>query len=322
VAGSRTQTTAGSSIQRVDGNQLLKVDGALTTSIGKSGVTMIRGDQTVNVQGSHGMVVGTPEEDGACTVDVSGTYSVGVTRSIRLTATTSLRLTCGKSVIEITPEEIRLEAKALTLIGASSVSMEGDGPSLHLTDKALMNAKAITVKTDQAFLKLEENASLNGKLVKLNCDTVDEAEGDERPEEKPKSFRLKVADDYEKPYAGKKYTLLVDGTPYEGETGADGLVEQDLPPTAESGELVVWLEEPGKGRKLRWLLKLRDLPPIETPQGVRARLKNLGYLLVAEGQAEDPERDAIRAFQRDQGLSPTGVIDEATREKLGSAHGH
>jgi len=33
-------------------------------------------------------------------------------------------------------------------------------------------------------------------------------------------------------------------------------------------------------------------------------------------------RDAIMAFQRDQGMTPTGVVDDATRSKVESAHGH
>jgi hypothetical protein len=131
-----------------------------------------------------------------------------------------------------------------------------------------------------------------------------------------------VADVFEKPYARKKYKLVVDGTPYEGETTEDGMVEQDLPPTAESGQLTVWINKPDEEPTLKWRLTLGDLPPMETPHGVRLRLKNLGYYRVAEGQAEGAEVAAIRAFQRDQGLADTGVFDEETKSRLAAAHGH
>jgi type VI secretion system secreted protein VgrG len=322
VQGNRTESTRGTGIERVDQNRLLAVKGSQIVSVDGDSSCVVGRDLDVAVKGRLGATVGTEEEESVATIDVHGDAAVAATGSVRLKATRSLRLSCGSSVIELTPDEIKLDARAITILGDSSVSLLGKGPALYLTDKALVDAKTITIKTPESFLKLDQDASLQGKLVKLNCDTVDDGEDIEEEEEPPKAFRVRVADVYEKPYARKKYRLVVDGVTYEGETSDDGMVEEDLPPTAESGELVVWIKKPDEEPTLKWRLKLGDLPPLDTPHGVRLRLKNLGYYRIVEGQTEGAEIDAIKAFQRDQGLEPTGKLDSETRARIEAAHGH
>ncbi len=48
-----------------------------------------------------------------------------------------------------------LEAKALTLVGKQSVSIEGKGPSLSLTDEAVMSSKTLTLKGSEGLLRLD-----------------------------------------------------------------------------------------------------------------------------------------------------------------------
>ncbi|MEW5977117.1 MAG: peptidoglycan-binding protein [Acidobacteriota bacterium] len=57
-----------------------------------------------------------------------------------------------------------------------------------------------------------------------------------------------------------------------------------------------------------------DLKPINTEQGIRRRLHNLGYL-----QDSDLVQ-AIKLFQGNHGLNATGEVDEATRAKLERVH--
>lgn len=322
VLGQRTEKVTGSAIERIEGSRLATVAGSQDAIVSGDSTSIVGRDLTVEVKGRAGLTVGDEEAETSATLDVRGDLAAAVTDSVRVKATRSLRLSCGASAIELTEAEIKLEGPAITILGGGSVSLIGKGPAFYLTDKALVDAKAITIKTPQAFLKLDEDASLQGKLVKLNCDKVEDAERDEEAGPPPKAFRVRVADVFEKPYARKKYKLVVDGTPYEGETTEDGMVEQDLPPTAETGHLTVWINKPDEEPTLKWRLTLGDLPPMETPHGVRLRLKNLGYYRVAEGQTEGAEVAAIRAFQRDQGLADTGVFDDETKSRLAAAHGH
>ncbi len=81
------------------------------------------------------------------------------------------------------------------------------------------------------------------------------------------------------------------------------------------------LDKPDQDPKVQWHLTLADLPPLDTPHGVRRRLKNLGYYRVVPGQTGSAEAVAIQAFQKDQGLEPTGKLDDATKAKLQQVHG-
>jgi hypothetical protein len=70
------------------------------------------------------------------------------------------------------------------------------------------------------------------------------------------------------------------------------------------------------------------MDPITEPSGVRTRLENLGYLTTSEPEQisdlewEDSRLvDAISRFQDAHGLDPTGVVNDATRDTLQSAHG-
>lgn len=61
------------------------------------------------------------------------------------------------------------------------------------------------------------------------------------------------------------------------------------------------------------------IEPITEEPGVRARLRNLGYLRDTEA---DPElyKGALLRFQRRYSLDLTGEADDATRAKLLEAH--
>jgi murein L,D-transpeptidase YcbB/YkuD len=59
---------------------------------------------------------------------------------------------------------------------------------------------------------------------------------------------------------------------------------------------------------------------VTTAQGVAQRLKHLG--LVFEGDLrETAVAEGLRAFQRREGIAPSGVIDDATRDALLRVHG-
>ncbi|MFT3765203.1 MAG: type VI secretion system tip protein TssI/VgrG [Minicystis sp.] len=321
VGGSLTEKIEQNATATIGGARVLRVEGSEQETVIGDAEKVAKSHMTLTVRGEYGVTVGTPEKDANATLDVHGDYKVGASRHVRVVAAESLRFSCGDSVIEITPDEIKLEAKAITLVGSSAVSMEGKGPSLHLTDEAVLSAKTMTFKASQAFLKLDKEAKLKGQLIKLNCDEQGDigAEPEKKPE--PKTFRVKLHDDFHKPYANKKYRLLVEGKEIDGQTDGDGLVEEDVSPEAASADLTLWLGEPGQDPKIQWHLTLADLPPMDTPHGVRRRLKNLGYYRVAPGQTGGAQTEAIRAFQQDHGLDPTGELDDQTKAKIEELHG-
>jgi len=136
-------------------------------------------------------------------------------------------------------------------------------------------------------------------------------------------LRIFLASDSGELYGGKRYRLTVDGEDHEGETDPEGLVEQTIPAGAKEAELVVFLsdseEQEIEGYSLH--LELGALDPPDYVSGAQARLINLGYECESVGGTLDAATQAaIEAFQEHNGLSVSGVLDDATVEKLRQLH--
>jgi len=117
------------------------------------------------------------------------------------------------------------------------------------------------------------------------------------------------------PRANLAYTLEIDGHFLSGTTDGEGKIEHPIATGARRGHLLVEGED-AIG------LALGELDPVTTVAGVQARLMNLGYDC-GGGTGKDSARmqEAIREFQKGTGLEPSGVVDDATRDKLIEVHG-
>ena len=107
--------------------------------------------------------------------------------------------------------------------------------------------------------------------------------------------------------------------PPQERTDAKGILRLQITPATSYLEVVF----PRRG--LRFPLYVGTMDPIEERSGVAKRLANLAYLSpqAAYGRACPPELldRALRLFQRDHGLEPTGEAEKATRRALVQAHG-
>ncbi len=120
----------------------------------------------------------------------------------------------------------------------------------------------------------------------------------------PTKLKLRLLDDY-KPRAGVKYQLEIDGASKSGTTDSNGFITEMIPAGARSGRLLV-----GQGStKDYYDLRLGELDPLETEDGVRGRLIDLGF-------GSDNLNDAISAFQKREGLETTGEANDATLNRL------
>ncbi len=87
-----------------------------------------------------------------------------------------------------------------------------------------------------------------------------------------------------------------------------------MAPAAQKAEIKLLLDG---GRSLVMPLTVGQFAPVYQVKGVKGRLKNLGYYHGAVDDASDAESaGAIRAFQNDNALDPTGTLDKATKAKL------
>lgn len=136
-----------------------------------------------------------------------------------------------------------------------------------------------------------------------------------------------------KPVAKKDVVLRVDAVDANGRealedafeltTDKDGKISQEILADAEVAELTVGDD--------RFVIFIGLLGPVDTNEGMRARLNNLGYFA---GLANDTDTEqlrwAIEEFQHDNKISPPNgdVVDpnnraklRATKTKLGVIHG-
>lgn len=134
--------------------------------------------------------------------------------------------------------------------------------------------------------------------------------------------RIAVHDADDQPLSGKAFELKIGPTKYKGTTDGDGVVEHRVEPTAKDATLTVWLDQAGEGEYLHWIVGIGHLDPVEEPMGVQERLNNLGYYCgEVDGVVGRMTRQALRAFQSDNGLDMSGQPDAATIDKLKTVHG-
>lgn len=119
------------------------------------------------------------------------------------------------------------------------------------------------------------------------------------------------------PLAQMPYVLEYRGYEESGTTDASGLVEAYVPPDLEGATLRV-----GEGDEERvYEISLRTLNPTRDTDGAQARLANLGYYGgPTHGTLDEPTVSALRRFQRQHHLEPTGSLDAATVAALDAAH--
>jgi type VI secretion system secreted protein VgrG len=252
---------------------------------------------------------------------------MGAEGSLTLVAKKGITIQCGDSVLSLTPEGLKIGAKALALAGADGLRLKGKGPALELGEEAEIVAKAVKIFSKGASLELSEDAHLRGGKVLLNCDTAEPPEEDaESGKKKTKPLKVKLSDVALAATAGKKYRLLVDGNLYEGTTGASGEVEQEIPEAAMSATLTVWTEDYPEGPRQQWNLRLKELAPAGSAAGAALRLRNLGYYSGTVGDdmkdLPDPAVAALKEFQKDHGLEASGKLDGAAVAKLTQVYGH
>lgn len=136
----------------------------------------------------------------------------------------------------------------------------------------------------------------------------------------PIKLRLVLRDFDHEPLKSTKCTLSVAGQNLELQTDAEGLLEAEIPASAETAELR--FQDPLVPFELSVPIQIGHLDPVDTVAGQTARLNNLGY---AAGSPEDEDRTrfehAVQEFQVDHDLKVDGACGTKTQAKLEEVHG-
>jgi hypothetical protein len=140
----------------------------------------------------------------------------------------------------------------------------------------------------------------------------------------PSKLRVRFLTDG-KPRAGKPYSFVIDGAQRQGTTDGDGWLEETLSPDAVRAVVQFAAAPPVDAdpaapdlpEAYTYVLNLRHLDPATEVTGAQARLRNLGYPCGdVDGVLGPRTKEALSAFQTDNGLDVTGEVDEATKNRL------
>lgn len=134
----------------------------------------------------------------------------------------------------------------------------------------------------------------------------------------PSRLVMTFLDSVGKARANLKYVLRVDGRELNGTTDGSGKIDPPIPARAKDAEL-----ELGEGDEAQhFTLNLRHLDPVTEVTGAQARLRNLGYDVgPIDGEIDARFRAALAAFQRGNGIEPTGELDATTQSTLIQKYG-
>lgn len=115
------------------------------------------------------------------------------------------------------------------------------------------------------------------------------------------------------PRANEDYVLVIDGISTTGTTDGEGKIECDIPNDATGGVLRL------QGGKETIPIHIGHLDPVDSPSGVRQRLKNLGFNAYDDDEEAMPA-EALKSFQAKNQLPVTGEFDGATKAKMSELH--
>ena len=135
VEGHHTLAVDGASHVSVDGNLSQQVGGHLTAFVGEDRDVTVQGDDTASVWGDQNRAVQGALRltvQGAQTVRGDGDITVEGRGAVEVVARASITLRCGASVIELTPDEVRIRAPKVRVEGAERVSLDGRRATLDL----------------------------------------------------------------------------------------------------------------------------------------------------------------------------------------------
>ena len=130
----------------------------------------------------------------------------------------------------------------------------------------------------------------------------------------------------DEPRANEPYTLVIDGTIINGTTDGNGMIQCDIPNDAKGGVLKL------QNGKEQIPISIGRLDPADSPDGVRQRLKGLGFedtpeedaATAAAATAANPDdgmpHGALKAFQTKYNLTVSGELDDATKAQLKTLH--
>ena len=341
VGGQEQVRVTGNRVMDVGGDQHTTVKGDLTTRALADQVTEVRGSRADTVRGEElrivrgsattrvgvdallqtgrdcRVIVGHHGTDQVADLRAWGDVRVDAEGVLELIARGGVRIRCGDSTLSMTDDHIEIKSRSVSLTGTDELTVQGNGPTLHLTDRAELSADDLRLFASGATLRLDAEAKLLSSAIKLQS-------GSERPPgdsadatSQTRPLVVRAMDAAHRALANRKYELRVQGKTLQGTTDGDGVATVDVPRDARLARFTVWPDDPPRERSLSWDVRIAPQADAGSVAGAQQRLANLGlYGGLAHGEIDHATREAIRRFQRLHELAETGELDDDTRGKI------
>lgn len=361
VEHNREKRVAGDELVRVEHNRTVTVGHDLTTEVngarndrtthehmtqvGTDRHLHVTGNQHVHVGEGHYLDAGTTLSLRARSMSISaeghldlsahgeeGTSSLSAGHdmvrlsapTINIAADTQVNITCGDSHISMSGDSVTVRSEKLTLSAKHLVLTTDDGSTIDMSDQIVVSSEKVSLVSSGAIVRLDANAAIDGGQVSLcTGDASGDTPEDEESEEETQPLSMRFLNAGGEPYADRRYLMVIGGREYRGTTDGNGGINEDVPADATDGRITVWTTESyPNGPSRSWPVRIGEVEGADGVAGARARLNNLGY---SAGEGDEPDHryaQALRAFQRDNGLTVNGELNSETSDALSSEHSH
>ncbi len=197
-----------------------------------------------------------------------------------------------------------LDAASLHLSGPTAADGATAGGGLGHIVNLVPGAYSVVVKLDGYDDAMADATVVEGTSPRVEIQLI-----------KKLRLQIKLVDLDGNPRSGLDYELEIDGTKIKATTGNDGLIDQPISSTAQSGVL--------RYRGVQRAITFGPIDDASTVTGAQDRLVNLacGGADAQRGTLDAPTSFALMRFQARNQLAPTGQLDANTIAKLKVRHG-
>lgn len=152
--------------------------------------------------------------------------------------------------------------------------------------------------------------------VRISLDE-DETSEDTDAEEEKQTIKIMLKDGMDNSYSNKKFEIRYGLDTVSGTTSGDGLIEKEIPASVSEADLLVWLNDNEEKASYMTALIFEQIEPESETKGIQTRLQNLGYYNGdIDGEFTPLLREAVKAFQQQNGLPVNGELTPEVSEKI------
>lgn len=347
VGGNRVAAVTLNEMTFIDGNRVERVRGASTATVGGDVALQVGGSQTATVLGDVRTQVGRAGERGHMhAVKVEG-VALTVAKDVRLLAQTGDADDPAPSILLVTQQPARSgDDTSLIWTKPTEVTIRAKRIVLKGGEEIVLEAPRIVQKTGRgAEMRLDgPSAGLHGSPVEV----TPRRESTPKPSGDPTTAKVRLRFTHARPGKSalplKKVSATVSIPPFKEAlytTDDGGVLTLEVPRWTRSFTALLYAHKAypalfsSDADPLTFVVHLRKTrPALNTADGVRFRLSDLGYAArpLGEERAAAPDaapdtaldavtRRALQEFQHDVGVPRTGKLDEATLKALAAATG-